>query len=425
MIRRILPALFASLIWCAPASAKPGDEGEPDDHQLESVSGRRLPKADLSRRPTGSKDVMTAEQWAKYKERVYDNIVYMGAEWLSLEPAYVNEMRAGMKLVYLRDYKGTRKHFEKLDEANSGVAAMSSVVDALVWQALMLENFDFRYNKQYTVASKQALADLDVALKKPGQEGWEHFLSAGMMGIEAIHGVRHNHYLSALQRAFEAMEHIAKAKEAAPDFRDLLLADGMYNYWRTVITMSSSMLPDFGDHRAEGIVQMLDVESGAVLLSEPATLSLAFSYLEERDYKRALSACMRNKRAYPDNVINNQLSGQTYLLMRNFDQALANFDKIIEVSPENNRVHYWKGVTFLRSGKSPLAQAEFERYLASDHLEESQLAAVYYRLGQAHFRQKHYDQAEANYKASVKVNGYKAAKSALARMKEMKKRGKL
>src|SRR5690606_28993051 len=138
-----------------------------------------------------------------------------------------------------------------------------------------------------------------AALAIPGNEGWEHFLMAGVAGIEAIHTMRKESYLPALQLAFEAMDHVQRSKEAAPAFVDLLLADGMYNYWRTVVTMSTPLLPDFGDHRVEGIEQMQKVEIEGVFLGPPTTLALAFTWIEERKHRNALIACLKNQRAYP------------------------------------------------------------------------------------------------------------------------------
>jgi TolA-binding protein len=88
-------------------------------------------------------------------------------------------------------------------------------------------------------------------------------------------------------------------------------------------------------------------------------------------------------------------------------------------------VHYYRGLTLLKSGKLDPAISAFKRYLQSDHLEEYQLAYAHYRLGQAFYRQKKYGQAELHYKASIKVNGFKAAKRSLSRMKELKKEGRI
>ena len=397
-------------------------QDDPEDMDIEGVAGKKLPDISGSNRTPDTR--WTVDDMADIDKRPYPNIVYVGARALDLEPEYIGRTRDGFAMVFNRDYKGARKHFVTLDQDFPGTG-ISGSVDALIWQALMLENFDFRYDKQYQVSNDKALRDLRQALKEPGHEGWEHFQVAGLEGVQAIHMVRQGSYLPALNLAFDAMDHIQAAREAAPDFTDLKLADGMYNYWRTVVTMSSKMLPDFGDRRAEGIAQMEEVQDGGIFMSEAATLALAFSWLEERQYKKALTACARNRRAYPDNVINNLLVGQTYIYTRRFDSAISVFNEIREDSPENNRVYYYLGLAHLRKGAPQVALRHFERYLASDHLEGWQKASGHYRLGQSHYKLKAYGSAEYHYKLSVKETGYKPAKRALDRMKQRRRDGKI
>jgi len=243
------------------------------------------------------------------------------------------------------------------------------------------------------LAHGKANADITVVLKVPAHRGWRHCQVAGLLGLCAIQMVRKRTYLPALNQAFEAMDHIQKAREASPNFVDLNIADGMYNYWRTVVTMSSKMLPDFGDNRALGISQIQLVERGGVFLSEPATMALAFSWLEERDYKQATNACMRLKRAYPENVINNLLTAQAQIYQRRFDSALKTLNEIKATAPENNRVHYYMGLAYLRKGEPKTAIRTLERYLSSDHLEGGEREAGHYRLGPAHCKLKDYDGA--------------------------------
>lgn len=430
MIRTAL--LTVALALAAPAHADPDEpeatseqrrkrpeQPDPTDAAEERVTGKAPPP--LPRQP---KRVVPPESpYYEYVNREFPPAAYLGATALKLEPAFVAGLQAGLEKLYLRDYPGTRAHFAALEEQHPGTG-IRAMADVLVWQALMLENFDYRFDKQYWAASAQARSDLEAASKVAGREGWEEFLMTGVAGIESIHTMRQQHYINALQLAFEALDHLQKAREELPDFVDLTLADGMYNYWRTVVTMNSKVLPDFGDKRVEGIEQMQAVERGAVLIGPPTTMSLAFTWLEEGDRKRALSACVRNRRKYPDNIINNLLTGTTYLSMRRFDSALGVFDEILEDDPENRRVHYWKGLANLRSGKVPAARASFETYLGFDYMEDHQRAAAIYRLGQVSYREKDYTQAYEKFKEASKL-GHKGAKTQLDRMKKKKKEGKI
>jgi len=385
---------------------------DPDDTQIETVSGRQLPSM---------KDVGPA---VVSREAADLQAVLSGSRVLGLPADYIVRVKEGFAIVFGRDYPRARAHFAKVEKDHPGTG-ISASVEAMIWQALMLENFDFRYDKQYEVANIAAIAVLNVALKDPKYQAWEHFQIAGLMGIEAIHMVRHGNYLPALSRAFEAMDHAQRSREVAPAFVDLDLADGMYNYWRSVVTMSSKMLPDFGDKRAEGIRQVQNVQRSGFFLGDPATLALAFSWLEEREFQKAHEACAVNRKIYPNNVINNLLTGQSLVYLRRYDEAIGVYREIIEDAPDNNRVYYHLGVAYSRKGDHRAAIQNLERYLASDHLEGWQKSTGHYRLGQSHYSLKAYKSAEYHYRIAVKVDGLKAAKSALERMELARKEGKI
>ena len=133
----------------------------------------------------------------------------------------------------------------------------------------------------------------------------------------------------------------------------------------------------------------------------------------------------RNKREYPDSVINLLVHGQIETYMRRYDSALATWDRILEVDPKNNRVHYWKAVTYIRKGEAKKAEESARRYLASDHLETWQRSNAQWRLGQSLFRQKQYGDAREAYKEAIRIDGNKRAKAALERMKKSKRDGKI
>ena len=433
-MRRWILAFFVSgLLSTAGFAAEPEPEAptspdaESGESKVASSPGKSPPAIPTTPVPVldpdweKKRENMTKEDYAK---QPYDNVSYIGAAALDMHPEFVYLIRQGLELLYLRDYSGARDYFEGLEERypNTGVAA---VIDTLIWQALMLENFDFKYDKQYWVSTKRAREDLDQALTVEGNEAWEHFLYTGIEGIEAIHTMRQSEYLKALNLAFSAMDHLQKSRELAPDFTDQKLADGMYHYWRTVVTMNSKVLPDFGDFRAEGLEEMQAVVARGVFLAAPARLSLAFSYIEEGDYKAANVACIKNRRRYPDNIINNLVTGSVFIYQKKYDSALRVYEEILEDDPQNRRVHYWRGLALLRSGHPNKAKEALDTYLAFEHLEPYQRSYTHYRIGQVHARLKQWAEAEAAYKASVKIDGHKGAKKALDRLKKQKKDGKI
>lgn len=346
-----------------------------------------------------------------------------GAE-IQLTPDYAQGVRDGLELIYLRRYDDARSHFRTFEQTHPG-SGLEPVADVLVWQALMLENFDFRYDKEYWAASKAVRKELGRALKVDGNDAWEHFIFGGMVGIEAIHQARTGKYLSALSLAFEAMDHVEESRKRAPGFTDMLLADGMYNYWRTVVTDWSSMLPDFGDHKAEGIDQMRTVQDRGIFLSAPSTLALSFSYIQEGQKQNAKGSVDRMRAAYPDNVINNLVAGSVYVQLRKYDTAKAIFNEVLEDSPDNARAVYWRGLTEFRSGDLDAALADFTRYNAIGYLEDEQRSMAQYRIGRVHYARKDFATAEDWFEKSNKTDSNKRAKTFLERIDAKRKAGEL
>lgn len=425
---------LGSLALAAPAFSAPDEveDVEVDDEETRVLGGTkrriervRVPAAEA---PSSAEpqyhEVATGLSLRELADRPFPPSTYVGAHALDLEPEFVHGVQEGLDLLFLRRYNDARDHFTKMEETWPG-CSLAAVADTLVWQALMLENFDFKFEKQYQVSTKEARKGLEAALKQPGNDAWEHILLGGIVGIEAIHSVRKSSYMPALQLAFTAMDHISKARALAPNFVDLTLADGMYNYWRSVVTMSSDLLPDFEDRREEGIKQMQVVEQTGVFLQPLASLALAFTWAEEGDNKRTLNACTRNRSRYPDNIINNLVTATTYITMKRYDKALEVLDDVLRVDPNNKRVRYWRGVAQLKSGNLGEAEKELKLYLASDYLEDYQRGNAHYRMGQVYARQKEHAEAYAAFKAADKVSGHKGAKRALDRMKERKKAGKI
>jgi tetratricopeptide (TPR) repeat protein len=298
------------------------------------------------------------------------------------------------------------------------------VGNGLIWQALMLENFDFKYESQWQTSFKLAKDRLNAAIKVPGEEAWEYFQLGGVLGIEAIHATRHGDFIPALAKGYDALRTMGKTRDRAPTFPDLLLGDGLYNYWRSVVTLNSSLLPNFEDRRAEGIAQVQRAEVESVFVGPPATLALTFSYLEERDLKRALGSALRSKKAYPDNVINNLVTARIYTYMKRYDRAEEILKEILEDAPTNERSHFYLASVYSRTRRIDEAIAEMDRYLSFDLMPQYRSQALF-RQGSHWYRKQDYAKAYAFFDQAHDLDKSKSAKRRMESMEKMRKEGKI
>lgn len=353
----------------------------------------------------------------------YDLEVYRGSTALSTDPEFVHDCRKGIELIYERRYREAKKHWDGLNDKypQQGIGHVGNV---LVYQALMLENFDYRYEKQYEYHVELAIEELTAAIDEGGNLAWKYFLLCGATGIESIHTMRKGEFVTALTTGLTAIGHVNEVKELAPEFGDVILGDGLYKYWRSVVALNYKLLPAGTDERALGISLMKQAEAQATFVKPAATLALVFSYIEERQFKKALERCDWGRTLYPDNVINNMVTGRVYMYMRKYNDAMAIFDEILEDSPDNERVHYYKATSFTRLRKYDDALREIDLYLSFD-LSDPFRASATHRKADIYYRQKDYDTAETYYAQAVKLNNYKPSKTRLARIKKMRKEGKI
>lgn len=314
-------------------------------------------------------------------------------------------------LVFARRYREAKVAFDEIGVRypTSGVGPMGT---AIMYQALMFENFDWRYDAQFRTASAQSRAQLEIGLAESGAEPLEHFVLAGISGLDAVHSLRKGDYLAALGSALTGMRALGQAEAEAPDFPDPRIGDGMYEYWRTIVTASSNLLPDFPDKRAEGLRHLMQAESGGVLLGPGASLVMAYAYIEEHDLPRALQKVDVNVARYPDCIVNNMTRGRILTSMRRYDEALAVYDRVLAQGAKNERAYYFRGIVLGRMGRMPEAIVAWNTYLAFPNPPPEYKGQTWYRVGVARQRTGDTEGARAAFTAGAGL-GNEAASAAL------------
>ncbi len=394
------------LLWAGPVHAEDEDADDLTENSLGGATGTP---------PTSATGDASDEAIEAFYNRPYNQLSYSAAEQLGMPPDVVDACRSATQLIYVRKYKEAKRLLETLS-GKYPTLGIGPLGEALIYQALMFENYDFRYEKQYLNASKLTKDQLKKGLAEPGTDALENFFGAGIHAIDAIHDLRRSNYLPALNKALDAMKYLDASRKLAPTFSDIKLGDGMYFYWRSVVTKQSKALPDFEDRRAEGIVLMKEAEKEAVFVGPGASLSLAYAYIEERDMRRALDRALYARLSYPDNVINNLTLGRIYTSTRRYEDALRIYDEILVDAPTNQRTHYHRGVVLARLGRYAEAQKEYETYTGYKDVEKEYKGQAYYRLGALYVRQKDPVKARSYFELAIKTSNNEAAKKAIERL---------
>lgn len=406
----ILRLVLLTLLALGPAAYADEDE---DVESSETVTGQ-APLTPVQ--ATAAEAAVAPKDWSI--------AVKAGASALKMDVEFIGQCWTGSQLVFKRQYKDAKKHFDALETKFPGLG-IGNTGAVLIYQSMMMENFDFRWEKPYKTHSDAAIRGLDESLRRSDTHAaWKHFIVGSLLGIESIHLMRKSEYVSALSKGVDAMGHIEKSIALAPGFADPLLGDGLYKYWRTVVTMNSKVLPKGEDERAEGIAEMQRVERDGVFLAPGATLALAFTYIEERDLKTAQIYCLRNYKLYPDNVINNLVLARVYMYQRRYDDSLKILREILVDAPDNERVHYYFATVYLRQRKLAEAEASINRYLGFQ-LEPYYKAQALHRKGDVYYYKKDYAKAETYYRQAVDVDDYDPSRVKLDRIAQLRKEGKI
>ena len=405
----MIKLLFLGLISISSAQETTSDPIDLSD----TVSGRGVKALDIEDR-TLSKPVYEDEKKGKYPERIYD-----GARWLSMSADFVWSCWQVMNGLYERDYKQLHSILNTVRSKypDSGVAPVGR---ALMWQVLMLENFDFKYEKQYKTSFDIARQQLEQAMLVPGNDAWETFLMGAILGVDAIHELRKEEFLAAINQGYEAVKFIERAKGKAPLFVDSQLGDGLWLYWRSLIASNVPGIPTFSDERKEGIEMMQKAETEAVFLRPAASHALTYTWIEERKMTLALETARMLRNAYPNNVINLQVLGRVEMYNKKYKASERTFRQVLTISPKNERAHFYLARLYLRMKKYKEAEKEINIYLKFDTNDYQKGYAHYYH-GHILMRQRRYAEASSAYDKAWKVNKVKGSKERSEKAREKSK----
>jgi tetratricopeptide (TPR) repeat protein len=352
---------------------------------------------------------------AAWKDR--SGKAFTGENPLGVNRAEFRSAQEGMELIYQRRYPEALQVFEVagLDFPDS---PLGPVGRSIVYQAQMFENYDFTWDRVYLQEAAEAEDRFKRVARSNDQKAWNLFLLAVHQGVNAMYQVRHNDYLAGFNLAWEALENVKKVQRLAPDFHDVQLALGLYNYWRTAMTENIDYLPKFGDHREEGLAQMRVAREKGLLAPAPASLCLTYSYMESKRWDEAVQEAMWARQRYPTSILNELTIGRVYMGMKRYDDALSAFNQVVALAPENARVYWQIGEVHYKSRKdNEAAKAAYGRYIESKPLPEYK-AHAHYRVGLVERRQRHFDEAIAALELAVATDPkFKAAATKLAEVK--------
>ncbi|MDE0038827.1 MAG: tetratricopeptide repeat protein [Gammaproteobacteria bacterium] len=99
------------------------------------------------------------------------------------------------------------------------------------------------------------------------------------------------------------------------------------------------------------------------MLSATLIVAAAWGHGDRHEYLALLDEKIE---ANPDSVPHLLDRAATHRRLGHFEASLADLDRVVAFSPGNRQVHYLRGLTHLRGGSLPEAEASLRRYLKSE-----------------------------------------------------------
>lgn len=266
---------------------------------------------------------------------------------LHVDPDIETALRNGEDLILDREYDQALALFATVGQTHKD-SAIGPLGEMLVWQSQMLENNDFAHTKEYEAAAKDALKRID-AVRNPGS--WDRMLQGGFYGVRAMHAMRQKRYFKAIDDGWTALSEMKSLKKDEPGLADSDVGLGTYDYWRSVITRSVKWLPFVADRRKQGIAEIERAMVDAQYVRPIAQLVLVFIYIDERRFDDAITLGEDLCTRFPHNTLVRVQLGRAYTRKARYADAIALYQLVLEMQPDNKVAGYYLGANLLYEGR--------------------------------------------------------------------------
>lgn len=335
-------------------------------------------------------------------------------------PAPLSELEklgvTGRDLILSRKYDEALSHFKKI-ENDYPDSTLGTFGQMAVWQSKMFENFDFKYDKEYQELSAKNKEIVNQVLKNPDSSTWDLFLAGASAGIRGFYLMRKDQVLRALGEANTARKALEKTLQKDPNFADVYLGLGMFDYWRSVFTNRFKFLPFFSDKRAQGLAQVEKAMKEGRVVGTLAEASLGFCYYEGRQNAKAIASMSDLLKKYPDNVIFKNILGDIYASQRNYVEAHKMFDAVLSAHPDINLPRFFKAKTYFMAGNYAEARKWYETFITNKAPPEWASYAVA-DLGRLDLKEGKEKEAYQRFKEALRLYGDN--KSALHELQKLR-----
>lgn len=145
------------------------------------------------------------------------------------------------------------------------------------------------------------------------------------------------------------------------------------------------------------VFKLLD-EASEIDPSKPQALIFRTAYLTKlKRYREALENVDRINRQFPAMAIGKMLQGDVYLAEKKFDKALAAYQQVYQVAPNNKILFIIADLMNVQDNPAGALQ-----FLNSELEKNPENNAIHFKLAAIHLQRQNYEQAETHYQAILR-----------------------
>jgi len=135
--------------------------------------------------------------------------------------------------------------------------------------------------------------------------------------------------------------------------------------------------------------QTQEVKKSISALQEAASLSVGLTYLEQKQFDEAISEFTRVIEMSPDSADAYYNRGLAYAKKNDAEHAIADYSKAIELNPRDSDTYFNRGLAYYKENKMEESIADYTKVIELNPNEGD----VYYNRALAYSKNKEYDAA--------------------------------
>lgn len=287
------------------------------------------------------------------------------------------EIRTGIDLSISEKYEEAIKHFTTL-KTSYPLSPAGSFFLAALWQSMMMDFETKEWEANFYDEINNAIESARHALKKNKSDANLQFFYGGALAYKSFQLARDKKYPAAIRTAIISIKELKKVNKIDSTFCDSYLGIGSYQYWRSRLTKKFSWLPFFPDRRKEGLDKIERVSECGIYSKWAALSNLAWIYIEEKNYRKAIECARAGLDRFPDSRFFLWPLGDAQFRNGDYENASQTYHKILDsvVSQSFNNhyneilLHYKLGQCYAKMAKYKAAKIECEKAIALKAAEE-------------------------------------------------------